>query len=80
MLHGGSAYAQVQAWDAATDVRRLRREAKQLREARAGGAGQEETLPIYEDLMQAVRRARTDAAHAFTPRTCSGRQPRRATS
>jgi hypothetical protein len=48
------------------DVRRLRSEAKQLSEALAAGAGQEETLPLYEDLMQAVRRARTDAASVFT--------------
>jgi uncharacterized membrane protein YccC len=48
------------------DVRRLRSEAKQLAGALEQGAGQEETLPIYEDLMQAVRRARTDAAQVFT--------------
>lgn len=55
------------------DVRRLRSEAKQLSDALAGGAGQEETLPIYEDLMQAVRRARTDAAHVFTTQDVQAR-------
>jgi hypothetical protein len=48
------------------DVRRLRSEAKALAGALEKGGGQEETLPIYEDLMQAVRRARQDAREVFT--------------
>jgi hypothetical protein len=48
------------------DVRRLRNETKELADALAGGAGQPETLPIYEELMQVVRRARVDASHVFT--------------
>jgi hypothetical protein len=48
------------------DVRHLRSEAKALASALEKGGGQEETLPIYEDLMQAVRRARQDAREVFT--------------
>ena len=50
------------------DVRHLRSEAKALAGALEKGAGQAETLPIYEDLMQVVRRAREDAQHVFTTR------------
>ena len=50
------------------DVRHLRNEAKALAGALEKGAGQAETLPIYEDLMQVVRRARQDAQHVFTTR------------
>lgn len=50
------------------DVRHLRSEAKALAGALEQGAGQAETLPIYEDLMQVVRRAREDAQHVFTTR------------
>ena len=48
------------------DVRHLRNEAKALAGALEKGAGQAETLPIYEDLMQVVRRARQDAQQVFT--------------
>jgi len=50
------------------DVRSARNGAKQLAGALAKGAGQEETLPIYDDLMQGVRRARENAAQVFTTR------------
>ena len=50
------------------DVRHLRNEAKALAGALEKGAGQAETLPIYEDLMQVVRRARDDAQRVFTTR------------
>ena len=48
------------------DVRTVRNGAKQLAGALAKGAGQEETLPIYDDLLQDVRRARDVAAQVFT--------------
>ena len=50
------------------DVRHLRSEAKALAGALEKGGSQAETLPIYEDLMQVVRRARDDAQHVFTTR------------
>jgi hypothetical protein len=49
-------------------VRRLRSEAKALASALEKGAGQEETLPMYEHLMQTVRSARDDAQQVFTTR------------
>ena len=48
------------------DVRRIRNESRQLADALAKGGGHDETLPIYEDLMQYVRRARTNATQVFT--------------
>jgi uncharacterized membrane protein YccC len=48
------------------DIRHLRSEAKGLATALEKGAGQEETLPVYEDLMQAVRRARENAGQVFS--------------
>ena len=59
------------------DVRTARNGATQLAEALAKGAGQEETLPIYDDLMQDVRRARDIAPQAFTTHTSSSGLPRR---
>ena len=50
------------------DVRHLRSEAKALAGALEKSASQAETLPMYEDLMQVVRRAREDAQHVFTTR------------
>ena len=55
------------------DVRHLRNEAKALAGALEKDAGQAETLPIYEDLMQVVRRARQDAQHVFTTRDVQDR-------
>jgi len=48
------------------DVRRLRLDARGLSRALAGGAGRDETLPAYEDLMQTVRRAQDNARRVFT--------------
>jgi len=47
-------------------VRRLQIEARELSGAIEKGEGQEQTLPIYEDLMQLVRDAREDARQVFT--------------
>lgn len=47
------------------DVRRLRAEARTLARALEGGAGRDETLPIYEELMQRVRLARDSARELF---------------
>jgi hypothetical protein len=46
-------------------LRRLRQEVDQLKGDLAKGAGQEETLPEYEDLMIAVRDAREIASRLF---------------
>jgi hypothetical protein len=48
------------------DVREVRTGAKQLAGALDKGATQEETLPIYEDLMQDIRRVRDFAPQLFT--------------
>jgi hypothetical protein len=48
------------------NVRRLQIEARELSGAIEKGEGQEQTLPIYEDLMQLVRDAREDARQVFT--------------
>ena len=48
------------------DVRKVRSGAEQLAEALGKGASREETLPIYEDLMQDVVRVRDFAPHLFT--------------
>jgi len=55
------------------DVRRIRNEARQLADSLAKGAGYDETLPIYEDLMQYVRRARTNATQVFTTQDVAGK-------
>ncbi len=47
------------------DTRRLRTGSAQLSEALAKGAGRDETLPIWEDLMQAVRSALDHAPSVF---------------
>jgi hypothetical protein len=47
-------------------VRRIRTEARALSKALAGGAGFEETLPNYEELMQVVRVARQEVQGVFT--------------
>jgi len=46
-------------------VRRLRQEADQLQGDLTKGAGREETLPEYDDLMQSVRDAREIGARIF---------------
>ena len=48
------------------DVRRIKNDARALARALAGGAGRDETLPAYEDLMQNVRRAQDNAGGVFT--------------
>ena len=48
------------------DIRRLRAESAQLSEALAKGAGRDETLPIWQDLMQAVRSALDHAPSVFS--------------
>ena len=48
------------------DVREVRNGATQLAGALDKGATQEETLPIYEDLMQDIRRVRDFAPQLFT--------------
>jgi hypothetical protein len=48
------------------EVRRLRSEAGELAGALGKGEGREDTLPIYEALMQKVRDARELAARVFT--------------
>ncbi|RIL04752.1 MAG: hypothetical protein DCC71_12950 [Proteobacteria bacterium] len=48
------------------DVRRVQMEARELAASLERGAGRDETLPIYESLMQLVRSARVTAGHVFT--------------
>lgn len=48
------------------EVRFLRREARSLSLALQRGAGFEETLPSYEQMMQTVRRAQNNARSVFT--------------
>lgn len=50
------------------EVRLLRVEARQLAASLAKGEGREQTLPIYNNLMQLVRLARDDAARTFNTR------------
>lgn len=47
------------------EVRRLRNETDELARSLGKGEGREQTLPIYENLMQLVRTAREDAEKAF---------------
>jgi len=48
------------------EVRFLRRESRTLSRALQRGAGFDETLPSYEQLMQTVRRAQANARSVFT--------------
>ena len=48
------------------EVRVLRVEARELAASLEKGEGREQTLPIYDHLMQLVRIARDDAAKTFT--------------
>jgi hypothetical protein len=54
------AYHRLKHW-----VRLLRVEARELAASLEKGEGREQTLPIYENLMQLVRSARDDAARVF---------------
>ncbi len=47
-------------------VRRIRTEARELSSELEKGAGRDETLPSYEDLMATVRDARENARQVFT--------------
>ena len=46
-------------------IRHLKTEARELSSSLEKGEGQEETLPVYEDLMQVVREARELGARIF---------------
>jgi hypothetical protein len=48
------------------DIRNLRDQARQLSAALAKNGGQEETAPIFDDLMDDVRAAREQAMQVFT--------------
>jgi hypothetical protein len=48
------------------DIRSLRIEARHLSDALAQGAGRDETLPIWQDLMQRVRRAIEHGESVYT--------------
>jgi hypothetical protein len=47
-------------------VRHIRSEARELAASLEKGAGHDETLPVYESLMEVVREARETAARVFT--------------
>jgi hypothetical protein len=47
-------------------VRHIRSEARELAASLQKGAGYDETLPVYENLMQVVRTARETAGRVFT--------------
>jgi hypothetical protein len=48
------------------EVRRVQSEARELADALGKGEGREDTLPIYENLMEVVRSARESARRVFT--------------
>lgn len=50
------------------DIRTLRTDTRHLSDALAHGAGRDETLPIWQDLTQAVQSAIDHAASVFTTR------------
>ena len=65
-----NAYHRLKQW-----VRLLRIEARELASSLEKGEGREETLPIYENLMQLTRSARDDAAKVFVAHdVASGRR------
>jgi hypothetical protein len=55
------------------EVRRLRSEAGELSRALAAGEGRDDTLPVYENLMQKVREARELAGRIFTTKDVQDR-------
>ena len=55
------------------EVRRVQSEARELADALAKGDGREDTLPIYEHLMEIVRAARDDARRVFTTQDVQNR-------
>ena len=55
------------------EVRRIKSEARELANALAKGEGREDTLPIYEQLMEIVRSARDNARRVFTTQDVQAR-------
>ena len=55
------------------EVRRVRSEARELSAALAKSEGREDTLPIYENLMEVVRSAREHAQGVFTTQDVQAR-------
>ncbi len=55
------------------EVRRVQSEARALSDALAKGERQEDTLPIYENLMEVVRSARDSSRRVFTTQDVQNR-------
>jgi hypothetical protein len=55
------------------EVRRIKSEARELASALEKGDGREDTLPIYESLMEIVRSARDNARRVFTTQDVQSR-------
>jgi hypothetical protein len=55
------------------EVRRIKSEARELAGALAKGEGREDTLPIYEQLMETVRSARDNARRVFSTQDVQAR-------
>jgi hypothetical protein len=55
------------------EVRRIKSEARELATALGKGEGREDTLPIYESLMEIVRSARDNARRVFTTQDVQAR-------
>jgi hypothetical protein len=55
------------------DYRRLKQEVRRLAGALAKGEGREDTLPIYEQLMETVRSARDNARRVFSTQDVQAR-------
>lgn len=55
------------------EVRRIRSEARELASALEKGESREDTLPIYEQLMEIVRSARDNARRVFTTQDVQAR-------
>jgi hypothetical protein len=55
------------------EVRRIKSEARELASALDKGDGREDTLPIYESLMEIVRSARDNARRVFTTQDVQAR-------
>jgi hypothetical protein len=55
------------------EVRRVQSEARELSNALAKGEGREDTLPIYEHLMEVVRSARDSSRRVFTTQDVQSR-------
>ena len=54
-------------------MRRIKSEARELAGALEKGEGREDTLPIYEQLMEIVRSARDNARRVFTTQDVQAR-------